>query len=117
MNDDNLIILVDFDEPGMAEVSLVGDLSETAVEKSKAAIANALRVVTWVGEKAKAALDAAHDRPDEAELEFGIKVGSRAGVLVSQADSEFHIKARLVWKKPAAQESKENEPTTRARRR
>ena len=106
MNDDNLIILVDFDEPGLEQVSLLDDISEAAIEKSKAAIANALDVITWVGEKAKAALDAAHHRPDTAELEFGIKVGSKAGVLVSQADSEFHIKAKLIWNKPKEQGSR-----------
>jgi hypothetical protein len=99
MNDNSIIILVDFNEPNLEQVSFVGDISEAAIEKSKQAIANALEVITWVGEKAKAALDAAHHQPDEAELEFGIKVGSKAGILVSQADSEFHIKAKLVWKK------------------
>lgn len=97
MNDDNFMILVDFDEAGLKEVSL-SELSEAAVEQSKQAIANALKAVVWIGEKAKEVLSTAHHRPDEAELEFGIKVGSKAGILVSQADTEFHIKARLVWK-------------------
>ena len=62
MNDDNLIILVEFNEPGLEQVSFVGDVTKAAVNESKAAIANALKMVTWVGEQAKSALDAAPHR-------------------------------------------------------
>lgn len=103
---EDFVILVEFDEPGVKQVSTVTEMTAEMVEQSKEAIANALKAITWVGEKAKDALDAVHHAPDEAEIEFGIKVGSKAGVLVSQADAEFHIKATLVWKKPEKEEEK-----------
>lgn len=108
MNQDNVIILVEFDEPGIKKVSRVEELTESAVEQSKEAIKNALKTVAWVAEKAKDTLDNTHHRPDEAELEFGIKVGSKAGYLVAQADAEFHIKAKLIWRKPTVNESEYN---------
>lgn len=98
MNKDEFVILVDFDEPGMRELGIT-EITQAVEEQSRQAIDNALKAITWIAEKTKAALDAAHQRPDKAEIEFGIKVGTKAGILVSEADAEFHIKAKLVWKK------------------
>jgi hypothetical protein len=97
MNDDNIVVLVDFDEPGLQQTSLISFKPEQ-VQKSKESIENALEVIKWVADKAKKALDAAHEKPDQAELEFGIKVGSKAGILVAEGSAEFHIKATLIWK-------------------
>ncbi|MBK8031373.1 MAG: hypothetical protein IPK17_18155 [Chloroflexi bacterium] len=99
MNDENVSILVEYDEPGWEQVG-INDFGKDQVEQAKVAVDNALNVVRWMAEKAREMLDAAHDRPDTVELEFGIKVGSKAGILVAQADVEAHIKAKVVWNKP-----------------
>lgn len=38
------------------------------------------------------------DRPDELEVEFGIKLGAKAGVVISSTDVEANFKVTLVWK-------------------
>lgn len=38
--------------------------------------------------------------PDEINLEFGVKLAVKAGVVIASADSEATFKVALKWKKP-----------------
>lgn len=118
MDDQDFVILVEFDDEQPTSNAPVyrdfGDRSGGAErgpvqrgedgvdqERSRKAIDNAFQAVGWVAKKAAEALKAVAEPPDEAEFEFGIKLTTKAGIIVAQADAEFHIKARLVWRKKA----------------
>lgn len=108
MDDSEIMVLVDFgegfedleEEDEMVETSVFSSIAErlsNRAGKSRESIATSLNVIGWVSQKAKATIDGLTDKPDTVELEFGIKVGSKAGMLVAQADAEFHIKAKVIW--------------------
>jgi hypothetical protein len=89
-------IYVEFDDAERF-VDIARDFNDTHTERAKEAIENSLQVIQWMADKTKCVLDAAHDKPNMAEVEFGIKVTSKAGILVAQAEADFHIKVKLVW--------------------
>jgi len=43
--------------------------------------------------------------PEEAEIEFGVKVSADAGVVLASAGSEVHCVVKLKWKRPDEQRS------------
>lgn len=100
---DDILILVDFGDGYMRDVANGDEPDPKELEdlddRSRKAVDTALKTVRWVAAKSKAAIDAMVDQPDEVELEFGIQIGTKAGVLVMQGTADFHIKARLVYKK------------------
>lgn len=92
---DDVVILVDFHEPGMENVGFLDD----GVEKSKEAIERALKAIEWIAERAVDTLNRVHHKPSQAEIEFGIKVEAEAGKLIAKASVESHITVKLIWKK------------------
>ena len=102
MSDDNTLVLVDFvDERGQLR-RVTNESEEDLAQlsgKSRDAVEKTLSTIDWVATKAKAMLDNATDKPDEVTLEFGISISTKAGVIVMQAEGEFHIKATITWKK------------------
>lgn len=100
-NDNKVAILVDFGGGRLTQVDADGmsdEELESVSEESREAVNNALNTLKWVAGRAKTALDNMSEKPDEMELEFGIAITTKAGVLVLQSEAEFHIKAKLVWK-------------------
>ncbi|MEO1645577.1 MAG: CU044_2847 family protein [Chloroflexota bacterium] len=101
---DNPVIFVEFDDNdannngnnGMRMGQVARGLS--LADKSREAVENSLESIKWVGEQLHTVLDGMTDQPDTVELEFGIKVSTEAGVIV-KGTADFHIKAKLVWKK------------------
>jgi len=100
-NSNDLIVLVDFGGGQMRDVA-DDELSDEDLEhlggKSKEAVQNSLKTIEWVANNAKGMLDKLHNKPHQMELEFGIAVSAKAGVLVLNGESNFHIKAKLIWK-------------------
>jgi hypothetical protein len=90
-SDDFQIFYEPVAEPGLKKTAL-------SEKEQKEAIKNSLKAVKWVAEETKTLLKDATHRPDEAEIEVGIKITAKGGVLVVQGEAEFHIKARLLWK-------------------
>lgn len=39
------------------------------------------------------------DSPDEASVEFGVKLSAKAGVIVASADTEANFVFKLTWKR------------------
>ena len=103
MADDKVLVLVDFDDGGTVRKAGKYDVNPAELvrlsERSREAVENALNTIDWVAKKAHTLIGNADDSPDEVELEFGIEITAKAGMLVVQADSKFHIKAKVVWKK------------------
>jgi hypothetical protein len=102
-NVEDVVVLVDFGDGQLREVADDDELSEADLaklgRKSKDAVSEALATITWVAKQAKTVMGNLHDKPDEMELEFGIALTTKAGVIVLQGETQFHIKAKLVWKK------------------
>ena len=99
--ENDIVILVDFGDGKMKRVTNDDDIPELNKESQKA-VQKAFDTVKWVAKQATNTLDnldKLHQKPDEMELEFGIAITTKAGVLVMQGEAEFHIKAKLVWKK------------------
>jgi hypothetical protein len=98
---DDVIILVDFGDGHLLQVDS-DDLSPDELarigKKSAEAVDKAFDTIRWIAKKAKSTLKNLNNKPDEMELEFGIAVTAKAGMLVFEGTGEFHIKARLVWK-------------------
>lgn len=101
------IVLVQFD-PAYDDVGGTVKVSNVTVEKlvedsktSKVAVTNALNTIQWVIDEVKQVREKVDivDRPNTMELEFGIKITTKAGVIVAGVEGEFHIKAKLVWNK------------------
>lgn len=104
MTDHDAVLLVELAEKKSDGIAYRGEERGPQVldrASSNQAIDNALNAIRLVAEKAKAALEAIPvlQRPDEAELEFGIKIGTEGGLIVAKGTAEFHITAKLIWKK------------------
>ncbi|MGP3927861.1 CU044_2847 family protein [Streptomyces sp. 8N616] len=39
-------------------------------------------------------------KPDEAEIEFGLKMGGETGVIIAKGTAEVNFAVRLVWNRP-----------------
>lgn len=107
MTDQETVLLVELAEKKSDGIAYRGmeDRGPQVLDQahSRWAIDNALNAIRLVAQKAKAALDGidASQRPDEAELEFGIKIGTEGGLIVAKGTAEFHITAKLIWRKKA----------------
>lgn len=97
-------VIVEVDEPGGAEGGIVraarpgeavvraGQTLEAAVEKIKP-IATAF--ITRLREGVQA--------PDEIEVEFGIKLSTEAGVVITSSGMEANFKVTLTWTRQAGE--------------
>ena len=103
MAGDKVLVLVEFDDGGTLRKAGKYDVNPAELahlsQRSREAVENALNTIDWIAKKAHMLIGTADDSPDEVELEFGIEITAKAGMLVVQADSKFHIKAKVIWKK------------------
>ena len=104
--------------------SIVVEVDEPAPEGGVVRAARPGEVVEKVGQTFEAALDrikpvagtviaklrGLHDPPDEAVIEFGLKMSGQAGsVVVASVGAEAHYKVTLTWRR---EEKKEGKPST-----
>jgi hypothetical protein len=40
------------------------------------------------------------ERPDEIELEFGVRLNAQAGAVIARTEAEGHLQVTLTWRKP-----------------
>jgi hypothetical protein len=103
MSDDNMLVLVEFEDEG-GRIRRVADEEVDPTElaelsgRSREAVEKTLNTIGWIASRAKTLVSEAHGNPNEVELEFGIKITTKAGVIVMQGEGEFHIKAKITWK-------------------
>ena len=103
MSNDEVVVLVEFEDEEGTLHSVARDevdpeeLAELS-GRSREAVIKTLNTIGWIAGKAKTLVSEAHGNPDEVELEFGIKITTRAGAIVMQGEGEFHIKAKITWK-------------------
>lgn len=102
--EDGAVIVVEstLDDVGAGGYELVSSgPDETPVIKSKQSLAQALGQLKPITEMLfKSLNDINH--PSQIELEFGVKLGAKAGLVIASADSEVTFRVKLAWsnKKP-----------------
>jgi hypothetical protein len=52
------------------------------------------------GEQLISAIHKISDPPNEASIEFGLKLQAQAGVVIAKATTDAHFVVKLVWKNP-----------------
>ncbi|MDF5753631.1 CU044_2847 family protein [Spongiactinospora sp. TRM90649] len=69
-----------------------------AVARARASLDDVLRTIRpALGSVAKALKDM---RPDELEIEFGVKVGAESSVVIAKGTTEANFTIRLLWRQP-----------------
>jgi len=87
-----LLVEVSERQPGTARATRVGEVVQGAVMS----LTEALEPMRKAAEEARDALAAA--RPDELEVEFGVKLSAEGRAFVAKAGLEGHLQVKMVWK-------------------
>jgi hypothetical protein len=90
----SLLVEVDDQEPGIQRASRVDDFIVQAKQSLDGAMEHirAMAIVT---------LTKLHDlprRPDDIEVEFGVRLNAEAGAVIAKTQAEGHLKIKLAWK-------------------
>lgn len=89
------VVLVDFaPRAGLKEVSL--SPRDLAV-RSSAALDCAVASIRQVSERVTSATRDLVQRPDEVEVEFGLKLDAATGALIARTGAEAHLRVTLRW--------------------
>ncbi|OLF14666.1 CU044_2847 family protein [Actinophytocola xanthii] len=105
-DENDVLVEVDLDQPEIGPVSRAGDLIRSASTSFDGALAH-------VRKAASVALASFRDmdvRPDDVEVEFGVKLNAQAGAVIARTGVDGHLKVKLTWRRtedappPVAQE-------------
>lgn len=81
-------------EDGVERASVGG----RTVERAQVAFTDAVAVARDVADALHASFQGALSSPDDVELEFGLKLGGTAGVVVSAASVEASLRVKCTWR-------------------
>jgi hypothetical protein len=90
-------ILIEVDEEyggEQQEASAIADFAQKASISLEQALAPIKPIVT----KAMSAITDLPTKPDQLEVEFGLKLSGSAGAIIAKAEGEATIKVKVVWK-------------------
>lgn len=92
-----IIIESSLDDLGRGGYQLVANgPDEAPVIKSQKSLVQALGQLKPITETLFKSLQDIN-RPSQIELEFGVKLGAKAGLVIASADSEVTFKVKLAW--------------------
>lgn len=95
VQDQQPVVLVDFaPRVGLKEVSL--SPQDLAV-RSAVALDSAMTSIRDLSERITANINDLARRPDEVEVEFGLKLDAAMGALITRAGLEAHLTVTLKW--------------------
>lgn len=66
--------------------------------KSAQALGKAMGTIQALANRTTEAINKLSKKPQEFELEFGIKIDAEVGALVSKVSSEGNLKIKMVWR-------------------
>ncbi|MEV6522268.1 CU044_2847 family protein [Longispora sp. NPDC051575] len=92
---DAVLVEVEFDGPDISPVSRAGDVIQSATGSFGTAL-------TQVRKAASVALETFRDmdvRPDEVEVEFGVKFNAQAGAVIAKTGVDGHLTIKLKWQR------------------
>lgn len=82
------------ERPEESEVSRISDLTQKASQSFQ----NALSIAKPVAETIISKLGHLSQRPDEVEVEFGLKLTANAGAIISSTGVDANFRVTLKWK-------------------
>lgn len=91
----SIIIEVEDAAPGLVPATSAGEV----VAKSEQRFEQALEAVGPIAEKILAKLSDITRVPDQIDVEFGLKLGMKAGAVVASGSTEANLKVSLSWKR------------------
>jgi hypothetical protein len=95
-------VIVEVDEPeseGVVRAARPGEIAEKATQTFESALDRIKPAAAAVIAK----LRDLSDLPDEVGVEFGIKLGAKAGAFLASVDSEANFKVTLTWRRHGPQ--------------
>jgi Trypsin-co-occurring domain 1 len=95
-NGDSLLIEVDEDAEGIVAAGRPGEIIATTAMTFEAAL-DRLRPAA---QAIVAKLGSLSERPDEINVEFGIKLSTEAGLVIARASGEATFTVTLQWRRP-----------------
>ena len=100
--DDGTVILVESEEPESRGGAVVrGGGGIEVVEKAEMGFEAALGKIKPVATAFIARIRDLADAPEQVGIEFGIKLGAKAGEFIASADAEATFKVTMTWKRDA----------------
>jgi hypothetical protein len=96
--DDVVLVEVEADGPEISPVSRGGDVIRSAATS----LDDALRQVRKAASTALANFREMDVRPDEVQVEFGVKLTAQAGAVIAKTGVEGHLKIKLTWTRDLA---------------
>jgi hypothetical protein len=103
----SILVEVDVPEGGGFERVSRGD----EITKASVSFDQAINQVKPVAQKVIGKLREITDPPDEIVMQFGLKLGAKAGMVLASADAEANYSVTLTWKREQ-ETSKGKEPGT-----
>jgi len=89
------VVMVDFaPRAGLKEVSLS---PRDLAARSSVALDSAMASIRQVSERVTLATKDLVQRPDEVEVEFGLKLDAVTGALIARTGAEAHLRVTLRW--------------------
>jgi len=98
--EDGTQITIEVDEPGSQGVTR-GGRGFNVVEEAKQKFEDALRQIKPATVAIIKTLRELSDSPDEASVEFGVKLNANSGVILASAGVEANFVFKLTWKRPS----------------
>lgn len=92
--EDAVLVEVDLDGPQIGPVSRSGDLIRSAATSFDGALAHVRKAASI----ALANFREMDVRPDDIEVEFGVKLNAEAGAIIARTGGEGHLKVKLTWR-------------------
>lgn len=86
---------------GSEELMSRGERDENEIPEAKQPFRAVVQQIRPVAETVLGALEG-FNRPQEINLEFGVKLGGKAGIVFASAESECNFKIGLKWTNPKA---------------
>jgi hypothetical protein len=94
-------VYIESDEPELAGAVRVGR-ADGMPEKARHTFEQSLETVTTVASALLAKVDELADRPDELQIEFGIKLSGEIGAILASAKAEANYSVSMTWRRAAA---------------
>ena len=102
--EDGTTVLVESDEPESKGPVVRGVGAREIAEKAEQTFETALSKIKPAAAAVIGELRALRDAPEQVAIEFGIKLGAKAGAFITSADAEATFKITLTWKSEAKEE-------------
>ncbi|MGK5553295.1 CU044_2847 family protein [Actinomadura kijaniata] len=94
-----VVVELSANEPGFVGVSRIDDV----LFEAKGRLEDAMQGVRAAAQTALRGLRDGAERPDQIELEFGVKFNAAAGAVIAKTSMEGQMKVKLTWGAPVQQ--------------